>query len=177
MKEKIKFKVSVSGKLVKMISCPLGTYYVDMRGLYYFEPANDEHEETISTVIAAILSAKGNKNARLIGKLITDFARLDKDEVKKEGDEYSYEASIDGELSKFVASPYGTMYGSHELKAFCFIPKHKGFVGPIEREYFVKGLDAQMKDEDEQVRVSAKIVKETILPNWLELSEENIVDE
>lgn len=181
-KEKIGYSIHAKGELKKAIECPMGAYFVDIEHqLYWFQPNKDfphpEDAERISTIIAAVCDIKGVKQAKIVGKIIENFVRLDDKDVKttEDPEKVNFEFFIQGDLFAYVSEPtLGTLYGNTDKEVFFFEPTHKGFMGPILKKKFREGILQDVKSEDLEKKVAAIAVIE-ILDNWVELDEEDIV--
>lgn len=180
--KKIGYSIHAKGELERAITCPMGTYFVDVkRQLYWFKPAKNfphpEDAERISTIMAAICDIKGVKMGKIVGKIIENFVRLDDKDVKETDneDKLIYEFHIHGELYAYVEEPtLGTLYGNDDKEVFFFEPRRKGFMGPILRRKFREGIEQDIKSEDPDKKAAAVAVIE-IFDNWVELDEEDIV--
>lgn len=177
--KKLKFSVHIHGKLEKAVESPLGFYHVDVeKELYYFEPKReDKPAEILDTIMAAMACAKGAKNAKVVGGILANFARLKKEQVQKQEDgEYTYDFKVEGELEEFVKTKFGSLYGLHQGELYYFKSAHGGFMRPIELKKFTEGIKNDLNSEDETERTGAELVME-ILHDWTELDTEDIIEE
>lgn len=180
--KKIGYSIHAKGEMKKAVECPFGTYFLDIvRKLYWFKPnakfPHPEDAEKLSTIVAAILSARGGKTAEIVGAIIEHCARLDDKDVKETDNPeiVNYEFYIQGEVFAYVEEPtLGTLYGNDDKEVFYFDAKHKGFMGPILQKKFREGIEKDLKSDDAEKRAAAVAVIE-IFDNWVELDEEDIV--
>jgi len=177
--KKLSYSVHIHGVMEKAISCPVGVYFVDFKSrLYYFEPKAEldpKVAETTSKIVAVLAASKGIKTGKEVMAIHDACEKLKADQVKKDGDKYTYDFYVKGEMKAFVAEDtLGTLYGDYENEVFYFEPKHKGFMIPILKKKFFEGISADLESKDADRRAAAVAVGE-IHENWTELDDEDIV--
>jgi hypothetical protein len=177
--KKLSYSVHVKGELEKVMSCPVGIYYVDFKNeLYYFEPKEgiDRKTAMITAVAFAVMaSRRGIENGKAIRAIHENFEHLPEKHVNKDGDKYTYDFFISGDMHEFVSEDsMGSLYGDEEKKVYFFEAKMKGFLAPILRKKFFEGILNRLKSEDPEEKAMAIAVRE-ILKDWTELDEDDII--
>jgi hypothetical protein len=177
--KKLSYSVHVKGELVKAMSCPVGTYYLDIKHeLYFFEPKEGverEHALAIATGISVLAAHRGIKNGKVVAAIHERYAHLPEKHVKKDGDKYLYDFYIQGEMDAYVTEDtLGILYGDQENEVYFFDSKYKGFMEPILKKKFFDGIAKDLESKEAERRAAAIAVEE-IKHDWTELDENDIV--
>jgi len=181
MEKTLKYSVHAHGELEEAISCPLGTYCVDVKTkFYYFKSAKkgmpDEVANAASEAMAHIAVLKGAKSAVAALIIHEKFELLKKEDVEEKDGKLIYDFTIGGELTEYVETKYGSLYGDPEKSAFFFDASKKGFMEPILKKKFMEGIEADLDSDDPEEKLGAECVMD-IIKNWTELDEDDIVRE
>ena len=112
-------------------------------------------------------------DADIIKKVMENFARLTKDQVKKDGENYSFDVSISGELEVAVSNKFGTLYTSTEHRAWYFEANHPNtFLEEIEFEKFVENIFHDLANRNASLNALSILV---VMKEWTKLDNEDIV--
>jgi len=181
MEKTLKYSVHAHGELEEAISCPLGTYCVDMKTkFYYFKSAKegmpDEVANAASEAMAHIAVLKGAKSAVAALVIHEKFELLKKKDITEKDGKLIYDFTIEGEMEEFVETKYGSLYGDADKEAFYFDSAKKGFMEPILKKKFYEGIKADLDSDDPEEKLGAECVID-IIKNWTELDEDDIVRE
>lgn len=171
--KKLRFEVRAQGTLEKAVETPIGVLYIDIEHeVLYVESEEEEAYDKIYaiTCLACIDEAKG---AVVIKKMMENFAQLTKKQVKKDGENYSFDVEISGELEVAVSNKFGTLYTSPEHRTWYFEAKHPNtFLEKIEFEKFVENIFHDLADHDISLNALAILV---VMQEWVKLNNEDIV--
>jgi hypothetical protein len=175
----LNYSVHIKGELEKVMSCPVGIYYVDFKNeLFYFEPKEglDRKMAMVTAMaISVMASHRDIENGKAIRAIHENFEHIPEKHVKKEGDKYIYDFRVEGEMHDYITEDsMGVLYGDEENKVYFFEAKLKGFLAPILKRKFFEGILENRKSEDEEKKAMAIGVRE-ILKDWTELDESDIV--
>jgi hypothetical protein len=125
--------------------------------------------------ISVMAANHGIKNGEVVKAIHESFEPLPEKHLKKDGDKYLYDFYIQGDMDAYVSEDtLGILYGDEKNEVYFFEAKHKGFMAPILRKKFFKGIAEDLKSEDGEKR-SAAVAIGTICKEWTELDEEDIV--
>lgn len=181
MEKTLKYSVHAHGELEEAISCPLGTYCVDMKTkLYYFKSAKKEMPDDVANTAAEAMAhlavLKGAKSAVAALVIHEKFGLLKKENVKEKDGKLTYDIAIEGEMQEYVETKVGSLYGDPDKEAFYFDSAKKGFMEPILKKKFYEGIKADLDSDDSEKQLGAECVMD-IFKDWTELDDEDIVRE
>ena len=181
MEKKLKYSVHAHGELEEAISCPLGTYCVDIKTkFYYFKSAKegmpDEVANAAAEAMAHIAVLKGAKSAVAALVIHEKFELLKKEDITEKDGKLSYDFRIEGEMEEYVETKVGSLYADSEKKAFYFDTAKKGFMEPILKKKFYEGIKADLDSDDPEEKLGAECVMD-IIKDWTELDDEDIIRE
>lgn len=181
MEKTLKYSVHAHGELEEAISCPLGTYCVDIKTkFYYFKSAKKEMPDDVahaaSEAMAHLAVLKGAKSATAALIIHEKFELLKKKDIEEKDGKLIYDFRIEGEMQEYVETKFGSLYADSEKEAFYFDSAKKGFMEPILKKKFYEGIKADLDSEDPEKQLGAECVIE-IIKNWTELDDEDIIRE
>lgn len=181
MEKTLKYSVHAHGELEEAISCPLGTYCVDIKTrFYYFRSAKegmpDEVANAAAEAMAHIAVLKGAKSAVAALIVHEKFEPLKKKDIKEENGKLIYDFTVEGEMQEYVETKYGSLYADAKKEAFYFDSAKKGFMEPILKKKFYEDIKADLNSDNPDDQLGAECTLD-IIKNWTELDDEDIVRE
>jgi hypothetical protein len=181
MEKKLKYSVHIYGELEEAITCPLGTYYVDLKNRMFFFKSTRENLPYHVAVKAAeamanIVVAKGAKSAVPALLVHRECAVLNEGDVQEKDDKLIYDFRVEGEMEEYVETKVGSLYADAKNEVFYFDSAKKGFMEPILKKKFYEGIKADLSSNDPEDQLGAECVMD-IIKDWTELDDDDIVRE
>ena len=181
MERTLKYSVHIYGELEEAITCPLGTYYVDLKNHMFFFKSTKENLPYHVAVKAAeamanIAVAKHAKSAVPALLVHRECALLNKEDVQEKDGKLIYDFRIEGEMQEYVETKFGSLYANDKVEVFYFDSAKKGFMEPILKKKFYEGIKADLSSNDPKDQLGAECVMD-IIKDWTELDDDDIVRE
>ena len=171
--KKLCFKVQAQGTLEKAVETSIGVLYIDLEHEVLYVESEEEDAYDKMYAITCLACIDEVEKAVAIKKMIENFARLTKDQVKKDGENYSFDFGISGELEVAVSNKFGTLYTSSEHHAWYFEAKHPNtFLEKIEFEKFVENIFHDLADCEASLNALSVLV---VMKEWVKLDNKDIV--
>jgi hypothetical protein len=181
MEKKLKYSVHIYGELEEAIKCPMGTYYVDLNNhMFFFKLAKEGIPYRVAVeaaeAMAKIAIAKGAESAVPALLVHRKCALLYEEDVQEKDGKFIYDFYVKGEMEEYVETKVGSLYADEKKEVFYFDPAKKGFMESILTKKFYEGIKADLDSDDPEEKLGAECVM-TILKDWTELDDEDIVRE
>lgn len=171
--KKLRFEVRVQGTLEKAVETPIGVLYVDLEHEVLYVESEEEEAYDKMFAITCLACMGGVEDANIIKKMMENFTQLTKDQVKKDGENYSFDVSISGELEVAVSNKFGTLYANSEHHAWYFEAQHHNtFLEKIEFEKFVENIFHDLANCDASLNALSVLV---VMQEWTRLDKEDII--
>ena len=171
--KKLRFEVHAQGTLRKAVETPIGVLYIDLEHEVLYVESEEEEAYDKMFAITCLACMGGVEDANIIKKIMENFTQLTKDRVKKDGENYSFDITISGELEDVVSNIFGTLYTSTEHHTWYFEAKHPGtFLEKIEFEKFVENILHDLDNRDVSLNALSILI---VMQEWTKLDNEDIV--
>ena len=169
--KKLRFEVHAQGTLEKAVETPIGVLYVNLEHEALYVDSEEVYDKIYAITYVACM--EGVEGANIVKKIMENFAQLTKDQVKKDGENYSFDIHISGELEVAVKNSFGTLYVNQEYRVWYFKARHSDtFLEKIEFEKFVENIFHDLADSDASLNALSTLV---VIKEWLKLDNEDIV--
>ena len=171
--KKLCFEVHAQRTLEKAVETSIGVLYINIEHeVLYVESEEEEAYDKIYAIIC-LACIDGVEKAIIIKKMMENFAQFTKDQVKKDGENYSFDVSISGELEVAVSNKFGTLYVNPEHHTWYFEAQHHNtFLEKIEFEKFVENIFHDLANCDASLNALSILV---VMQEWTRLDKEDII--
>lgn len=171
--KKLSFEVHAQGTLEKAVETPIGVLYINLEYEVLYVESEEEEAYDKLYAITCLACMDGVEKAIVIKKMMENFAQFTKDQVNKDGENYSFDVTISGELEDVVSNKFGTLYTNTEHHAWYFEAKHPDtFLEKIEFEKFVENIFHDLDNSDVSLNALSILV---VMQEWIKLDKEDII--
>lgn len=171
--KKLCFEVHAQGTLEKAVETSIGVLYINIEHEVLYVESEEEEAYDKIYAITCLACIDGVEKAIVIKKMMENFAQFTKDQVKKDGENYSFDVSIFGELEVAVSNKFGTLYVNPEHHAWYFEAQHHNtFLEKIEFEKFVENIFHDLANCDASLNALSVLV---VMQEWTRLDKEDII--
>ena len=171
--KKLCFEVHAQGTLEKAVETSIGVLYINIEHEVLYVESEEEEAYDKIYAITCLACIDGVEKAIIIKKMMENFAQFTKDQVKKDGENYSFDVSISGELEVAVSNKFGTLYVNPEHHTWYFEAQHHNtFLEKIEFEKFVENIFHDLANCDASLNALSILV---VMQEWTRLDKEDII--